>query len=162
MWTEPNLGSGNAANRKWYSGDSIPCSSFNSLVEDSDFQCIMQAGDTTGLTRSIKVHVVGFHVAASTAVNIMLFDIQLPTGSYAAERKFRVYLHTFKGDSGNNNKAPYTFQATSYCPYFMSTDPATGVTWTESAGTDLTLSGLNYFSGTISFTTPADLTTSYW
>lgn len=68
MWTNVNLGSDNAGLRKWYSGDSIPCSSLNSLVEDTDFQCIMQAGDAGGLTRSIKVHVVGFNVAASTAV----------------------------------------------------------------------------------------------
>ncbi|MDP6586293.1 MAG: hypothetical protein QF535_16700 [Anaerolineales bacterium] len=71
-------------------------------------------------------------------------------------------MHTFKGDSGNNNKAPYVYQATSYSPYFSSTDPSTGVTWTTSAGTDLTLSGLNYATGYITFTTTINFNSATW
>ncbi len=73
MWTDVNLGSG--SNRKWYSGDSIPCSSFNTLIEDDEFQCIMEAGSTGELGRNIKVHVVGFNAGASVSAKIMLFDV---------------------------------------------------------------------------------------
>jgi hypothetical protein len=65
MWTDVNLGSD--VYRKWYDGDSIPCSSFNTLIEDDEFQCIMEAGSAVGLKRSIKVHVVGFNAGTSVA-----------------------------------------------------------------------------------------------
>jgi hypothetical protein len=91
----------------------------------------------------------------------MLFDIQLPTNAYSTTTKFRVYLHTFTGDGGNNNKAPYTYQATSYSPYFLSTDPSTDVTWTDGAGTAVTLSGLNYYNGNLVFTSPGSVSTGW-
>jgi hypothetical protein len=93
----------------------------------------------------------------------MLFDVQIPAGAFAAKTKFRVHLHTFKGDEGNSHHAPYTYQASSYTPYFDAVDNSGAVAAFETTtGTDITLFALNYYATKMTFTTPVELLADRW
>ena len=58
MWLDPTMNG-------YKTGEQVPCTFLGTVTENEDFWCYFEEGSSNGLTRSIKIHVIGFTVGAN-------------------------------------------------------------------------------------------------